>query len=111
MKYNVEEYVAANEKSPFADWLLDLKDVVAQAKLTARVDRAAHGNFGDWKPLADAKGIFEMRENYGPGYRLYYTIIGRKIILLLAGSSKKEQNRTISKAKEFLADYERRMSK
>ncbi|MBF0462023.1 MAG: type II toxin-antitoxin system RelE/ParE family toxin [Magnetococcales bacterium] len=108
MEYDIEEYLTANGKSPFSDWLCALKDVIAQAKLTARVDRAAHGNFGDWRPLADAKGVFEMREDYGPGYRIFYSVIGRKIILLLAGSTKKNQNRTIEKAKDCLADYERR---
>lgn len=111
MGYEIEEYITASGKSPFADWLLDLKDVVARSKLTARIDRAAHGNFGDWKPLTGVKGVFEMRENYGPGYRIYYSVIGRKIILLLAGSSKKDQNRAIAKAGAYLADYERRMKK
>lgn len=108
MVYEIEDYVTPNGKSPFTDWLLDLKDGVARAKLTARIDRAAHGNFGDWKPLTGAKGVFEMRENYGPGYRIFYGIIGRKVILLLAGSAKKDQNRTVAKAKNYLADYETR---
>ncbi|HIJ83039.1 MAG: addiction module protein [Magnetococcales bacterium] len=107
MNYEIEEYVAVNGKSPFSDWLVKLKDVVAKAKLVARVDRAAHGNFGDWKPLVE--GVFEMRENYGPGYRIFYGIIGQKVILLLAGSTKRDQKRIIEKAKKNLADYERRM--
>lgn len=106
MKYDVEEYISSSGKVPFADWLLGLKDVVAQAKLIARIDRAAHGNFGDWKSLAD--GVFEMRESHGPGYRIFYAVVGRKIILLLAGSFKRDQDRTMAKAKEYLADYGRR---
>ncbi len=78
-------------------------------RLRAQIDRAAHANFGDWKSLADAKGVFEMRENYGPGYRIFYGVIDRKIILLLAGSTKKDQNRAVAKAKMYLADYEARM--
>ena len=111
MKYELQEYLTMTGKSPFATWLLGLKDGVAQAKLTARIDRAAHGNFGDWKPLAGTNGLYEMRENYGPGYRLFYTVRGQKIILLLAGSTKKDQRRTIDKAKEYLADYEKRIKK
>lgn len=111
MQYEIEEYVTANGKSPYADWLDDLKDLVARAKLAARIDRAAHGNFGDWKTLAGANGVFELRETYGPGYRVYYSIVERKIILLLAGSTKKDQRRTIAKAKEYLADYEDRIGK
>lgn len=111
MKYDIEEYQTINGKSPFSEWLFDLKDVLAQARLVARVDRAAHGNFGDWKPLTDADGVFEMRENYGPGYRIFYSIVGRKIILLLAGSTKKDQNRIIAKAKSFMAEYKARGKK
>jgi putative addiction module killer protein len=109
MDYEIEEYVAASGKKPFADWLLDLWDARAQARIRARLRRAAFGNFGDWKYLSGIKGVFEMRENYGPGYRIYYSIVGRKIILLLAGSTKKDQNRAIAKAVDYLIDYERRM--
>ncbi len=109
MEYQIEEYVTARGKCPYAEWLENVRDTIARAKLLARVDRAAHGNFGDWKSLAGAKGVFEMRENYGPGYWVFYSIVGRKIILLLAGSTKKDRNRAIAKAKEYLADYERRM--
>ena len=52
-----------------------------------------------------------MRDHYGQGYRIYYSIEGQKIILLLAGSTKKEQTKTIAKAKEYLADYKRRTDK
>ena len=111
MQYDVEEYVTAAGKSPYADWLGNLRDIIARAKLAARIDRAAHGNFGDWKSLAGANRICELRESHGPGYRVYYSIVGSKIILLLAGSTKKDQRRTIAKAKEYLADYENRIGK
>ena len=54
------------------------------------------------------KGLFEMREDYGPGYRIYYAIIHGEIVLLLAGSIKADQNKMIAVAAERLADYERR---
>ncbi len=111
MQYEIEEYTTPNGKSPFADWLADIRDGVAQAKLTARIDRAAHGNFGDWKALSGAGGVYEIREHYGSGYRIYYSVIGRKIVLLLAGSTKKDQNKVSAKAKEYLADYRRRTEK
>jgi len=111
MIYQIEEYITANDKSPYAEWFNSLKDSIGEAKLAGRIDRAAHGNFGDWKPITGAKGVYEMRENYGPGYRIFYSIVGRKIILLLAGSTKRDQDRTIAKAKEYMADYERRVRK
>ncbi len=55
-----------------------------------------------------AKGLYEMREHYGPGYRIFYTTVGKKIILLLAGSSKKDQAKAVTQAKGYLADYEER---
>ncbi len=78
MVYEIGEYITANGKSPYAKWDGSLKDRVAIAKLASRIDRAAHGNFGDWKPVTGAKGVYEMRENYGPGYRIYYSIMVRR---------------------------------
>jgi putative addiction module killer protein len=107
-KYEIEVYEDSTGAAPFESWLLKLKDKRVQVKIQKRIDRAALGNFGDWKDIEDANGIFEMREHYGAGYRIFYSIVNRKIILLLAGSSKKDQKRTIMKAKEYLADYKRK---
>ena len=106
--YDIEVYEDEQGKSPFSDWLLKLKDKKAQAKIRARIRRVSMDNFGDTKPLAGAKGIYELREHYGQGFRVFYVKTGKTVILLLAGSTKKDQNRTIIKATEYLADYERR---
>lgn len=106
--YEIEEYVTEDGKVPFGDWLLGLKDKRAQAKVHARIRRASLGNFGDWKTIKGAKGVHEMREHYGPGYRIYYSIIGNKIVLLLIGSEKKDQDKAIAQAVENLKDYESR---
>ena len=106
--YDIEEYQTSAGKTPFGAWLLNLKDEMAQAKIRARIRRASFGNFGDWKDIKGAKGIFEMREHYGPGYRIFYAVVGKKVVLLLAGSSKNDQKKTVAKAKEYLADYEER---
>lgn len=110
-RYEIESYVTEKGETPFLKWLEQLKDQKARTRLYARLDRASHGNFGDWKDLKNAKGVYEMREHYGQGYRIYYSVEGQKIVLLLAGSTKKEQNKTIAKAKEHLADYKRRIGK
>jgi len=107
-KFDIEVYEDDRGKAPFSDWILKLKDKLAQAKLHSRVDRASLGNFGDWKDIKGAKGIYEMREHYGPGYRIFYTITGKTVVLLLAGSTKRDQNKAIVKAKKYLAEYERR---
>ncbi len=107
-RYEVEEYVTERGKVPFAEWLLRLKDKIGQAKLLARVRRASFGNFGDWKEIKGAKGLYEMREHCGPGYRIFYTLVGKKLIVLLAGSSKKDQKKAVAQAKKYLADYAER---
>lgn len=107
--YQIEVYVTVDGKEPFNEWLLSLRDKAARDKLTARVDRAAHGNFGDWKPLTGMKGLFELREHHGPGHRVYFAMVGQTVLLLLAGSTKKDQRRVIRKAAEYLADYHRRI--
>ncbi len=106
--YEILEYVSADGKKPFADWLLNLKDKKAQAKIRSRITRASLGNFGDWKSIEGGNGMYEMREHYGSRFRIFYKITGKKIILLLAGSSKQDQQKTIVKAKEYLANYEQR---
>lgn len=109
-KYEVEEYVTERGKVPFAGWLLRLKDKTGQAKLLARIRRASFGNFGDWNEIKWTKGLYEMREHYGPGYRIFYTLVGEKLIVLLAGSSKKDQKKAIAEAKKYLANYIERKS-
>ena len=104
-QYEIEEYETTTGRVPFGVWLLDLKDERAQAKIRARIRRASFGNFGDCKDIKGAKGISEMREHYGPGYRILYAVVGKKLVLLLAGSTKKDQKKTIAKKKEYLADY------
>mgnify|MGYP001248735307 CR=1 FL=1 len=106
--FEVLEYVTADGKKPFGEWLLKLKDEKAQVKIHSRVTRASLGNFGDWKKLENANGICEMREHYGSGFRIFYKKTGNKIILLLAGSTKKDQQNAIDKAKQYLLDYEKR---
>jgi putative addiction module killer protein len=86
--HEIEEYVTEDGTSPFTDWLQGLKDTRTRMRLLARLDRASLGNLGDWKALSDAEGMVELRDHYGPGYRLYVSFVGRKIILLLGGSTK-----------------------
>lgn len=109
-KYEIEEYVTERGKVPFGAWFSRLKDKTGQAKLLARIRRASFGNFGDWKEIKGTKSLFEMREHYGPGYRIFYTIVGNKLIVLLAGSSKKDQKKAVVEAKKYLADYRERKS-
>jgi len=70
----VRHYVASSGKDVFDSWLTQLADSRAQAKIATRIDRLAAGNFGDCKPLR--KGVYELRIDWGPGYRVYYALLG-----------------------------------
>lgn len=80
----------------FANWLDGLADTRARARIQARIERLAGGNPGDVKTVGEA--VSEMRIHYGPGYRVYFTKVGRKILILLAGGDKKTQDADIKLA-------------
>jgi len=83
----------------FQKWQTGLKDKRLQAAVYARIERLAHGYFGDAKPVKPAnKGVGELRIDYGAGYRLYYTKREKEIILLLCAGDKGSQKRDIEKA-------------
>lgn len=105
----VLQYVTAGGKNVFETWLRSLKDKRAAARVAARIERLQVGNFGDCKFLRD--GIWEQRIDYGPGYRVYYSMIGVTIVLLLCGGDKRRQSADIAAAIEYLADYKKRSIK
>ena len=80
----------------FAKWIDGLRDIQARSRILVRIERLAAGNPGDVKPISE--GVSELRIDYGPGYRLYYTIHGREVIILLAGGDKHTQARDIRTA-------------
>jgi len=83
----------------YARWIDGLRDVHARARILARVERLAIGNPGDVKPVGEGvPPVSELRINYGPGYRVYYTRQGREIVILLAGGDKSTQARDIKTA-------------
>lgn len=89
----------------FAKWLKRLKDTAARARILLRIQRlVVTGNFGDAKPMGD--GVFEMRIDYGPGYRLYYALRGSEMVLLLVGGDKSSQQKDVVKAKKLNQEYE-----
>ena len=100
-QYDIEEYETITGKTPFGDWLLNLKDEMAQAKIRARIRRASFGNFGDWKDIKGAKGIFEMREHYSPGYRIFYAIVGKSLFCCWPDQLKKTRKKRLSKRKNI----------
>jgi putative addiction module killer protein/probable addiction module antidote protein len=92
----IRHYISRTGKDVFDDWLLELADTRAQAKIATRISRLAAGNFGDCKPLG--QGLWELRIDWGPGYRVYYALIGRICVLLLCGGDKRKQSSDIDRA-------------
>ena len=80
----------------FARWLDGLRDVRARARVQVRIERLAAGNAGDVEPVGE--GVFELRIDYGPGYRVYFKKHGREVVILLAGGDKRTQSADIKTA-------------
>jgi len=80
----------------FDHWFARLRDKQAMRRIQMRIDRAEDGNFGDCSPVGE--GVSEMRIHYGAGYRIYFTQVDLKIIVLLAGGDKSTQNKDIDLA-------------
>ena len=80
----------------YLDWINSLKDFAGRARIQVRVDRLAHGNPGKYRVLTD--GVCELKIDFGPGYRVYYTERGGELIVLLAGGDKSTQAQDIKTA-------------
>jgi len=88
----------------FTAWLDSLKDRVTRLRLARRLDRAQCGNLGDVKPVGE--GVFEMREHFGPGWRMYYIRRGETLIVMLGGGDKDTQAADIANAVNLAARFE-----
>ena len=88
----------------FTAWLNSLKDRVVVQRLSARLRKVTFGNLGDVKPVA--KGLFEMREHFGPGWRMYYVQRGNVVIVMLGGGDKSTQARDIAAEMKLAATLE-----
>jgi putative addiction module killer protein len=94
--FRIREYIE-NGRSPYAEWFEDLDSVKAE-RVDKYLQRLEQGNFGAAKALQD--GVFEVRMDFGPGYRVYYGRDGQTIIVLLGGGSKRRQDADIAAAVE-----------
>jgi putative addiction module killer protein len=102
-------YQTADARKPFAVWLDALKDRLARARIRTRINRLALGNPGDHRALDG--GLFELRIDWGPGYRVYFARTGNTIVLLLCGGDKTTQQKDIEHAKAYFQDYKTRTAK
>lgn len=104
--FEIRDYLTSSGADPFKDWLAGLADRMARARVLTRVGRMAGGNFGDCKPLAG--GVWELRIDHGPGYRVYYAKAGTEIVLLLIGGDKRRQQADIETAQSYWQDWQER---
>jgi putative addiction module killer protein len=98
----VENYLDANNKSPYEKWMETLIGQKIHGIILTRIERVKKGLLGDWGPVGE--GASELIIDFGPGYRVYYGLDGDKVILL-NGGTKKGQSADIAAAKEYWRDY------
>jgi putative addiction module killer protein len=101
MKYEIREYQERGE-SPFASWFYKL-DAAAAARVDRYIRRIENGNFGNSKAVGG--GVQELKIDFGPGYRVYYGRDGKRLVILLAGGSKRKQSADIEAAKKHWEAY------
>jgi putative addiction module killer protein len=97
-------YSTDSGKEPFSDWEESL-DKKTRAIIQNRLDRVRLGNLGDAKALKNGDGVWELRIDFGPGYRVYFGKEGSTIVVLLAGGNKQTQDRDIVKSKQYWLQY------
>ena len=103
----IRHYISSNGKNIFSDWLNGLRDKTVELAIDRRLYRiASSGHYGDHKFCRD--GVWELRIDVGPGYRVYYGIAGKKVVLLLSGGDKRTQSKDIDTACEYWRDWQKR---
>lgn len=100
--FRVREYVTADGRSPFRKWL-DSLDLRAKALVQARILRVEDGNLGDFRSVGS--GVFELKIDFGPGYRIYFGFSDNEMILILNSGDKGNQKKDIIRAIKFWNDY------
>lgn len=101
----VQEYLTAEGRSPFHDWLKSLKAPKTVALIRRRLDRVTMGNLGDYAPVGGE--VFELRIAHGPGYRIYFGDDEGTLVILLCGGDKRSQRADIQRAKAYWQEYRR----
>jgi len=104
--FELHNYITASGRDLFTLWYLGLKDPKARRAIDRRLNRLTLGNFGDCKPCGN--GVWELRIDSGPGYRLYYAQAGQRLLLLLCAGDKRTQQADIKRACEYWQDWQNR---
>jgi putative addiction module killer protein len=102
--YEIQHYLLPDGQDTFTNWLVKLKDTTAKIAIVRRVNRIELGNFGDHKFCRD--GVSGLRIDVGAGYRVYYAISGKRIVLLLCGGDKRTQSADINRACQYWRNWQ-----
>lgn len=104
--YELFIYETEDHRFPFEKWLNNLADLNAKIRIRTKLDQLRLGHLGNAKSTGD--GVFELKIDYGPGYRIYFGLAGKLIILLLCGGIKKTQSKDIKQARAYWINYRSR---
>ena len=105
MQYQVVTYVDDNGRDIFQEWFEALRDITGKKAIARTLYRLKDGNFGDHKFCRD--GVYELRVHVGAGYRVYYSVVGNTVVVLLCGGSKRTQKKDIDNAVKYLKEFKR----
>ena len=104
--FTIAYYLTEAGDKPFKEWLDGLKDIMARQKIRIRLDRVRLGNLGKNRSVGD--GVYELKIDYGPGYRVYYGLDKKTVVLLLLGGDKSTQKKDITQARAYWENHRRR---
>ncbi|MDR2689491.1 MAG: type II toxin-antitoxin system RelE/ParE family toxin [Azoarcus sp.] len=106
MPFEIRHYVTDDDCDVFASWRDKVKANKTKIAIDRCINRVELGNFGDHKSCRE--GVWELRIDVGPGYRIYYALVGQTVVLLLCGGIKRSQDKDISRACEYWKDWQRK---
>ena len=106
--FELTEYRTEEGRKPYSDWFASLEDLIAATRIGVRLNRPSAELLGDCKPVGN--GVWELRIDPGPGYRVHYAQSGKHVVLLLIGGSKRTQRADIRIAADYWKDYQERTS-
>jgi putative addiction module killer protein len=102
----VLHYLTPEGRCPFQEWIESVRDRAVKHAVLARINRIRAGTLGDWRSVG--KGVFELRVDLGPGYRIYFGREGKTAVVLLTAGEKRSQDADVNRAREYWRDYEAR---
>ena len=103
MNHEIRFLILDSGRCPFQEWLEAFRDIKARAIVRTRIDRVSLGNFGNCRDLRS--GLWELKIDFGPGYRVYFGKMGNQVVLLLTGGDKSSHVRDIITAKEYWRSF------